>query len=189
MTTIGVERQQSPARSLLRFFALTYAVTWTCFTAALAMSGHVPGAPAASLAQDAGPARNLRAFHGRPRAHRASIVLGLIWALWHVPLFYLPEADTYGQSFPVYLLQVTALSVAIAWLYWRTHGSLLLTMLMHAAINNTKDIVPAIPRTPTNPWAVSAALVAWLGLALLWIGATYFLIRMRNAQLAARPAR
>jgi len=33
---------------------------------------------------------------------------------------------------------VIALSVAIAWLYWRTNGSLLLTMLMHSAINNTK---------------------------------------------------
>jgi len=33
-----------------------------------------------------------------------------------------------GASFPLYLLQVTALSVAIAWLYWHTGGSLLLTM-------------------------------------------------------------
>jgi membrane protease YdiL (CAAX protease family) len=47
-------------------------------------------------------------------------VLGVIWALWHLPLFYLRGADTYGQSFPVYVLQVTALSIAIAWLYWRT---------------------------------------------------------------------
>ncbi len=113
----------------------------------------------------------------------ASVVLGVIWALWHLPLFYLPEADTYGQSFPVYLLQVIALSVAIAWLYWRSHGSLLLTMLMHAAINNTKDIVPSIPRIPTNPFVVSASLVAWLGLALLWIVAGYFLVRMREADV------
>jgi membrane protease YdiL (CAAX protease family) len=83
---------------------------------------------------------------------RASIMLGMIWACWHLPLFFLPQADTYGQSFPVYLLQVTALSVAIAWLYWRTNGSPLLTMLMHAAINNTKDIVPSLAMTGTNPF-------------------------------------
>ena len=72
-----------------------------------------------------------------------SIVLGVIWALWHLPLFFVRDADTYGQSFFLYTLQVIAISVAMAWLYQRTNGSLLLTMLMHAAINNTKDIVPS----------------------------------------------
>src|SRR5262245_54877009 len=57
---------------------------------------------------------------------RASMLLGVIWACWHLPLFFAHGADTYGQSFFVYLLQVTALSVAIAWLYVRTGGSLLL---------------------------------------------------------------
>jgi hypothetical protein len=117
---------------------------------------------------------------------RASIMLGVIWAIWHLPLFYLRGADTYGQSFPVYLLQVTALSVAIAWLYWHTHGSLLLTMLMHAAINNTKDIVPTVARTAANPLTPNASLLAWLGMALLWIPAGYFLVRMRNAERTSR---
>ncbi len=30
-----------------------------------------------------------------------------------------------------------------AWLYWKTEGSLLLVMVMHASVNNTTDIVPA----------------------------------------------
>ena len=34
----------------------------------------------------------------------ASIVLGVLWACWHLPLFFIPGADTSGQSFPVYLL-------------------------------------------------------------------------------------
>src|SRR5712692_4315199 len=76
----------------------------------------------------------------------ASVILGIIWASWHLPLFFFPESDIVGQSFPLYLLQATALSVALAWLYWRTQGSLLLVMLLHAAVNNTKDIVPsAVP--------------------------------------------
>jgi len=69
----------------------------------------------------------------------ASVALGVIWACWHLRLFFLFDgADTFGQSFPVYLLSVTALSVAMAWLYWRTGASLLATMLLHAAVNNTK---------------------------------------------------
>lgn len=114
----------------------------------------------------------------------ASVVLGVIWAVWHLPLFYLHGADTYGQSFPAYLLQVIALSVTFAWLYWRTRGSLLLVMLLHAAINNTKDVVPTILRTPGNPLLPGASLVAWLGAAVLWIPAAFFLMRMRNANVA-----
>ena len=49
----------------------------------------------------------------------ASIVLGFLWASWHLPLFFVPQTDKFGQSFPLYLLQVTALSVVAAWLYWR----------------------------------------------------------------------
>jgi uncharacterized protein len=61
-----------------------------------------------------------------------SVVLGILWALWHLPLFFLkmPANNEYGQSFPVWALGVTALSVALAWLYIQTRGSLFLTMLM-----------------------------------------------------------
>jgi CAAX protease family protein len=113
----------------------------------------------------------------------ASVVLGVLWACWHLPFFFIRGTDTLGQSFPVYLIQVTAISVAMAWLYWRTQGSLLLVMLFHAAINNTKDIVPSAVPGATNPLALSPSLVAWLTLALLWICAAYFLARMRGVQL------
>src|SRR5207247_9266931 len=109
---------------------------------------------------------------------RASVLLGLIWAAWHLPQFFIPEVDTYGQSFFVYALQVTALSVAMAWLYARTNGSLLLVMLLHAAVNNAKDIVPSALLVATNTFGVSASLVAWLTVTLLWICAAYFLARM-----------
>jgi membrane protease YdiL (CAAX protease family) len=111
---------------------------------------------------------------------RASILLGAIWAVWHLPLFFIPGTDTSGQSFPVFLLQVTALSVAMAWLYWKTDGSLLLTMVMHAAVNNT-NIAPSTVPAAVNPLSLSGSLVAWLTTALLWIGAAYFLARMRTA--------
>ncbi|OLC37591.1 MAG: hypothetical protein AUH81_05915 [Candidatus Rokubacteria bacterium 13_1_40CM_4_69_5] len=109
---------------------------------------------------------------------RASILLGLIWACWHLPQFFIPEGDTYGQSFFVYALQVTALSVAMAWLYARTGGSLLLVMLLHSAVNNAKDIVPSAVPGATNTFGLSASFVAWLTVTFLWICAAYFLTRM-----------
>jgi membrane protease YdiL (CAAX protease family) len=113
----------------------------------------------------------------------ASLALGVIWGCWHLPFFFISGADKSGQSFPLYLLSVTALSVAMAWLYWQTNGSLLLTMLMHAAINNTKDIVPSAVSAATNAFSLSSSRVAWLSVAILWVGAAYFLVRMRGVKL------
>ena len=113
----------------------------------------------------------------------ASFLLGVLWAGWHLPLFFILGGDTVGQSFPLYVLQVTALSVAFAWLYARTRGSLLLTMLLHAAVNNTKDIVPSAVPGATQPWALSTSPVAWLTVALLWGTAAFFLADLRKAAL------
>lgn len=110
----------------------------------------------------------------------ASLLLGLVWAVWHLPLFFLPAGDTYGQSFPLFLAEVTAMSVALAWLFWRTEGSLLLVMVLHAAINNTKDIVPSVTPGATNPLALSRSLTAWLTVGLLWLCAGAFAWQMRH---------
>jgi membrane protease YdiL (CAAX protease family) len=108
----------------------------------------------------------------------AGVLIGLVWACWHLPQFFIPEADTYGQSFFVYVLQVTAISVAMTWLSAHTNGSLLLVMLMHSAINNSKDIVPSPVLGATNMFGLTASLVAWLTVTLLWFCAAYFLARM-----------
>jgi len=112
----------------------------------------------------------------------ASVVLGVIWAVWHLPLFWLRTADKAGQSFPLYLVQVTALSVVVAWLWWRTGGSLTLTMLLHAAVNNTKDIVPSASPGATQVFGLGASRVGWITVGLLWLCAIGFLIDMRRAR-------
>jgi membrane protease YdiL (CAAX protease family) len=68
-------------------------------------------------------------------ALRASVVLGVIWAGVHLPLWLLPDFGFADQSVPLYIVQVTAISVVLAWLYNATGGSLLLTGLAHASIN------------------------------------------------------
>jgi hypothetical protein len=116
----------------------------------------------------------------------ASVILGILWASWHLPVFFIPGSDKYGQSFPLYLLQATALSIAMAWLYWRTEGSLLLVMLLHAAVNNTKDIIPSAIPGATNPFALSTSLVAWLTVTFLWIAAGIFLVQMSTTATLPR---
>jgi len=105
----------------------------------------------------------------------ASLVVGVIWAVWHLPLFLIAGTDTTGQSFPFFVLTVTAISVTLAWVYARTSGSLLPVMLMHAAANNSPHFIP--PPVSGNIWVLHATLAQWLTALFLWIGAAYLLVR------------
>jgi membrane protease YdiL (CAAX protease family) len=115
---------------------------------------------------------------------RASVLLGLIWACWHIPLFFRPGTDKYGQPLIPFVLGGIALSVAMAWLYANVNGSLLLMMLMHSAVNQTIGIVPSAVAHAANPFALNGSLVAWLTDVLLWMTAAYFLVRMRHLELS-----
>jgi membrane protease YdiL (CAAX protease family) len=115
----------------------------------------------------------------------ASVVLGGIWALWHLPLFFLTNTGSDGQSFPVYLLHVASVSVAMAWLYWKTDGSLLLVMVMHASVNNTTGIVSAAVPNATDPFAFSTSVMAWLTVGLSWVVAAQLLFNMRDANIGS----
>ena len=115
----------------------------------------------------------------------ASILLGVIWALWHLPLFFLQGSGSDGQSFPIYLIHVTALSVAMSWLYWKTEGSLLLVMLMHASVNNTTGIVPAAVPNAAAPMSFEGTIVAWGTVGVAWVVAALLLWRMRGAEVGA----
>jgi len=122
---------------------------------------------------------------------RGSVLLGLIWACWHLPLFFLPVPgnDEYGQSFPVWALGVTALSVAMAWLYMHTNGSLLLTMLMHSAVNNIPHFVPPAAANARNTFSLHGSLAAWLTTIFLWIAAAYFLRGMSLSAAQTEPGK
>jgi membrane protease YdiL (CAAX protease family) len=59
----------------------------------------------------------------------ASLILGVLWAFWHLPLF-LTGLDTWNES-----VQIIAWTVVFAWLLNNTGQSVLLAMLMHNMSN------------------------------------------------------
>jgi membrane protease YdiL (CAAX protease family) len=63
----------------------------------------------------------------------AALVLGVLWALWHLPELI---SDPTGQRPPVqFLLWALALSVIFSWFYNSTNGSLPIVIICHAAID------------------------------------------------------
>jgi membrane protease YdiL (CAAX protease family) len=66
----------------------------------------------------------------------ASVVLGLLWAPWHLPLWLDPTSSQAAYPFWVYLLDTVALSVLIGWMYCASGGSLLIAIWAHALANS-----------------------------------------------------
>jgi membrane protease YdiL (CAAX protease family) len=79
---------------------------------------------------------------------RASVVLGFLWGIWHLPIFLLQGTAIYPAplwaSFPLFVVVVVAESVLIGWVYGRTHGSLLAAILFHQGIRMAA-VVPLAP--------------------------------------------
>ncbi len=69
----------------------------------------------------------------------SSLVVGLLWGLWHLPRYFAP--DNTG-SFGLLLIKVLADTVIYTWLYNNTKGSLLLTTILHAAGNTAGAFLP-----------------------------------------------
>ncbi|RYG91860.1 CPBP family intramembrane metalloprotease [Loktanella sp. IMCC34160] len=66
----------------------------------------------------------------------ASLLTGVLWGLWHLPLFYIPTEDIYYNRPMFGLMGSTALlSVLIYWVYLNTGRSLFAAMLMHTSFN------------------------------------------------------
>jgi len=59
-------------------------------------------------------------------------------------------------------------------------------MLLHSAVNNTKDIVPSAQAGALHVFALSTSAVAWMTLALLWIAAIWLLVQMSRGQRFSR---
>ena len=74
-----------------------------------------------------------------------TLIIGILWALWHLPLFFIKELAFSNKNFLLYLLSTIMFSGFLSFLIIKTK-SIALAVLMHASINtaaNYGDILPA----------------------------------------------
>ncbi|BFP39420.1 hypothetical protein FGF1_02650 [Flavobacteriaceae bacterium GF1] len=66
---------------------------------------------------------------------KTGLIIGLVWSLWHLPLFvFLPKAVGQMPIF-AYIPLMTGVGVIFSWLYNRTKGSMFLAILLHGGLN------------------------------------------------------
>ena len=102
-----------------------------------------------------------------------SILLGLFWALWHLPVInYLGTATPHGvywlPFFLAFSLAMTAMRVLIAWIYTNTE-SVLLAQLMHVSSTGSLVIFSAARVTAVQEamWYALYGTVLWAAVGIV----------------------
>jgi hypothetical protein len=66
---------------------------------------------------------------------RASLILGVIWGVWHLPAFALGGTTQSALSVPIFMVGAVALSVIATAVYQVSGGSVLSAVLLHMMVN------------------------------------------------------
>jgi membrane protease YdiL (CAAX protease family) len=113
----------------------------------------------------------------------ASLIVGVLWAVWHAPLFLWPGSDQAAIPFTLYLPALVAFSVILAWLFNGTGGSVLLPMLMHAALNVSTAPAPL----PLHPGQQTGPFFGTVQVAVYWLAAATLVVLYRPRRLWKKP--
>lgn len=100
----------------------------------------------------------------------ASLVLGAVWGLWHLPLFYIADTVQSHIPFALFMVSTIALSILFAWLFNRTGGSVLPALVLHTAVNAWSWVIPVMVMLDSGnlrPYGLAVGLLIFVALGLL----------------------
>jgi membrane protease YdiL (CAAX protease family) len=112
-------------------------------------------------------------------ALKASILQGIVWAVWHTPILVFSEWRSHLPAliyFLVYVSMLTSYSILMTWVFNNTKGSVLHAMLLHAAFNGTMGLLlsmlqvhetfgmlPMLIVVNCGNWVVALVLILFFG--------------------------
>lgn len=94
------------------------------------------------------------------------IIIGLIWALWHLPLWFVPGSTQQGIPFVLFVVMAILLSFYLGYIYHRSN-SVFYTMIFHGLSN----LLLSIFIIKVN-WIMVVGLLAMLILSIILAGRT-----------------
>jgi membrane protease YdiL (CAAX protease family) len=117
-----------------------------------------------------------------------TLILGALWGSWHGPFYFGPLSLTgpdatfliTGITFVEYLISVIGFSVVITWVFNNTGGSVLMAILLHAALDAAWAFEALFPSTKTDLSPISLTL----GMAIVFSIAALVIIIATRGQLS-----
>jgi membrane protease YdiL (CAAX protease family) len=134
----------------------------------------------------------LPALQARYSALLASLILGVMWALWHLPTFFNPDTLYSNLPFMLWFAYAIPLAVLITWLFNSTGGSVLMAIFFHAVLNASSGLWKTIPEYSVEPASLAEALsrnthVFIMGAIVLWIVALVVILVYGAPNLSRNP--
>jgi uncharacterized protein len=117
----------------------------------------------------------------------ASVVLGVIWALWHLPLLWTEGGPMYQLPVWLLLLDLTAKAVLFTWVFLHTRGSVLIAMLFHGA-TNLFLVSPEVASTGDLALPVLAMVAKWVLVGIVLLVAGPSLVRGSHPEALPRTS-
>ena len=91
----------------------------------------------------------------------ASLVIGVVWGVWHLPLWFMAGDLHSSYSFLAFLMMTTSISVVYAWLYNASGKKLIPVLIFHAMNNTAAPLLPFLHGEVGKP-----ELAYWLYVAV-----------------------
>ena len=111
-----------------------------------------------------------------------TLILGPLWALWHLPLFFTPWNELTLFNVVVFVLATTCLAIMYTWVFNNTKGSILIAILVHASFNAsvTGILAPLFPAPVLSDYGLLPILGGFGALAVV-------LVALTRGRLGYRP--
>lgn len=108
-------------------------------------------------------------LQGRWGALAGSVILGLVWTLWHLPFWFMEGAGMEGTPLPVYTIATVGETLVLTWLYNHSGGSVWAAILMHATFNFVSNVLPTHSATAgdSQAYLFMALIYLLVGLGLV----------------------
>jgi uncharacterized protein len=134
----------------------------------------------------------LPALQARYGALVASVILGVMWGLWHLPLFFNPDTFYSNLPFALWLAFIIPFAILITWVFNSTGGSVLMAMFFHAVMNASTEVWKAIPQYSVRPASVAETVAGTVHINLmsaivLWVVAVVVVLVYGPRNLSRRP--
>ncbi len=102
-------------------------------------------------------------LQGRLSAATATLIVGCLWGLWHLPLFLWRGNPMAARTYPVEFAGIVGISFVYSWLYNSARGGLLIVALFHVAVN----VAGSLLGSPSATFSLSLAIVDCLAAVTL----------------------
>ena len=74
----------------------------------------------------------------------SSLILGILWGFWHLPLFYIVGTSQVNMSIWLFVINSILLSFLFTWLHNNTNGNILTAILFHTMVNLSYSFLPFV---------------------------------------------